>query len=236
MKDGPNIVSISSLVGDHARASMLTALMTGEALTATELSVEANITKQTASSHLAKLVDAGLIAVTSQGRHRYFRLAAPDVAQLLESLMGIAERTGARRYRPGPRDPALRKARVCYDHLAGDMGVLLYEALLQNDLIHASLAADAQNPELELTLEGTRFFQDLQIDIKAPGKSRRRSCRPCLDWSVRRFHLAGALGSAVLQYCYRKKLARRVEGSRVVGFTPRGEKVFRQTFGIVSET
>ena len=124
----PNIVNIAALVGDHARSSMLTALMTGEALTATELATEANITKQTASSHLAKLKDAGLIEVASQGRHRYFRLAAEDVAQLLENLMGIAQRTGATRIRPGPRDPELRKARVCYDHLAGDIGVKICEA------------------------------------------------------------------------------------------------------------
>src|SRR5499427_4227849 len=127
MRDGPNIVRIAALVGDQARAEILTALMGGEALTATELADVAGVTKQTVSTHLSKLVDARLLAVESQGRHRYFRLAERDVAELLESLMGVAYRAGAVRFRSSPREPALRKARVCYDHLAGDLGVQLYD-------------------------------------------------------------------------------------------------------------
>jgi DNA-binding transcriptional ArsR family regulator len=122
MKDGASIVGIAALIGDHARAEVLTALMADRALTATELAGIAGVTKQTISAHLAKLVDAGLVAVDSQGRHRYFRLADRDVAHLLESLMGVAFRTGALRARASPREPALRKARVCYDHLAGEVG------------------------------------------------------------------------------------------------------------------
>ncbi len=129
MKDGPNIVRIAALVGDHARAEILTALMGGEALTATELAGVAGVTKQTASTHLSKLVDASLLSMESQGRHRYFRLADRDVADLLESLMGVAYRVGAVRIRSSPREPALRKARVCYDHLAGDLGVLVFDSL-----------------------------------------------------------------------------------------------------------
>ena len=129
MKEGPNIVRIAALLGDRARAEMLTALLGGQALTASELSHVAEVTKQTASAHLARLVDAGLLAVESQGRHRYFRLADDDVAELLESLMGVAYRTGALRLRTSPREPALRKARVCYDHLAGDLGAVLVRLL-----------------------------------------------------------------------------------------------------------
>src|SRR4051812_6976151 len=129
MKDGPNIVGIAALIGDHARAEILTALMSGMALTPTELAEIAGVTKQTVSSHLAKLVDAGLLDVQAQGRHRYYRLAGTDVAQLLESLMSVAFRTGAVRLRSSPREPALRKARVCYDHLAGELGVRLFESL-----------------------------------------------------------------------------------------------------------
>ena len=129
MKDGPNIVGIAALIGDHARAEVLTALMADRALTATELAAGAGVTKQTISAHLAKLVAAGLVAVESQGRHRYFRLADRDVAHLIESLMGVAFRTGAVRVRASPREPALRKARVCYDHLAGEVGVRIYESL-----------------------------------------------------------------------------------------------------------
>src|SRR6516164_9996641 len=128
MKDGPNIVRIAALIGDHARAEVLTALLSDRALTATELAEVAGVTKQTISAHLAKFVEAKLVAVESQGRHRYFRLADTDVAQLLESLMGVAFRTGAVRVRSSPRDPDLRKARVCYDHLAGDLGVFAFDA------------------------------------------------------------------------------------------------------------
>src|SRR5262245_55365205 len=124
MKDGPSLVRIAALIGDTARAGMLTALMGGQALTATELAQVTNLTKQTASGHLAKLVEAELLAVEAQGRHRYFRLASPEVAELLESLAGLASRVGALPLQPGPRDPALRKARVCYDHLAGELGVM----------------------------------------------------------------------------------------------------------------
>src|SRR5450755_3564905 len=129
MTVGPNIVGIAALIGDHARAEVLTALLADRALTATELADIAGVTKQTISAHLAKLREAGLIAMESQGRHRYFRLAGPDVAHLLESLMGVAFRTGAVRVRTGPREPALRKARVCYDHLAGELAVIVYEGL-----------------------------------------------------------------------------------------------------------
>ncbi len=233
MKDGPNIVGIAALVGDHARCAMLTALMTGEALTATELAAEANITKQTASSHLAKLKDAGLVAVEHQGRHRYFRLAAQDVAQLLESLMGVAQRTGATRVRPGPREPALRKARVCYDHLAGDIGVAIYDTFLKRRFIRASQVNSEKGPVIELTKKGRQFIEDMNIDFQAMTNSRRPVCRPCLDWSVRRHHLAGSLGAAILNYCYQKKWAKRIDGTRVVHFFPKGEHSLRETFGMV---
>src|SRR5499425_2980919 len=130
MKEGPNIVRIAALVGDHARAEILTALMTGQALTATELAELAGVTKQTISTHLAKLLDARLLAVERQGRHRYFRLANRDVARLLESLMQVAYRAGAVRLRSSPREPALRKARICYDHLAGELAVWALERLV----------------------------------------------------------------------------------------------------------
>src|SRR6202795_65910 len=151
MEDGPNIVGIAALIGDHARAEILTALMAGQALTATELAEVAGVTKQTVSTHLAKLVDARLLAVENQGRHRYFRLADRDVAQLLESLMGVAYRVGALRVRSSPREPALRKARVCYDHLAGELGVLVFDSLEQRRLLRSG----REGPEL--TGEGRKF-------------------------------------------------------------------------------
>ena len=135
MRDGPNIAGIAALIGDHARSEVLTALMTGRSLTATELAEVAGVSKQTISGHLAKLLDARLVGVESLGRHRYYRLADPDVAHLLESLMGVPFRTGALRLRTGPRESALRKARVCYDHLAGELGVLVFNSLRQRHLL-----------------------------------------------------------------------------------------------------
>jgi DNA-binding transcriptional ArsR family regulator len=151
MKDGPSIARIAALIGEPARAEMLTALMGGQALTATELAQVAGITKQTVSSHLAKLLDARLLAVESQGRHRYFRLADRDVAQVLESLMGVAYRAGVVRLRSSPREPALRKARVCYDHLAGELGVLVFEGLEERRLLRLS-------GEGGVTPRGREFF------------------------------------------------------------------------------
>jgi DNA-binding transcriptional ArsR family regulator len=224
MKDGPNIVGIAALIGDHARAEILTALTAGEALTATELAAVAGVTKQTVSSHLAKLLDARLVAVESQGRHRYFRLGGRDVAQLLENLMGVAYRTGAVRVRASPREPALRKARVCYDHLAGDLGVLVFDGLAQRRLLRTG------SDGLHLTKGGQRFFATFGIDTDALVSRRRPLCRACLDWSVRRHHLAGALGAALLDRCYELGWARRVKGSRIVNFSPSGEKALRERF------
>ena len=218
MKDGPHIAGIASLVGDPARAEVLCALMADRALTATELAHIAGVTKQTISAHMAKLVEAGLVAVECQGRHRYFRLAAPDVAQLLESLMGVAFRTGAVRLRSSPREPALRKARVCYDHLAGEVGVSVYERLVKRK----ALSAEATG--LSLTPAGRRLFASLDIDTDSLASRRRVYCRACLDWSERRHHLAGALGSALFAKLLERGWARRERESRVVKISAEGER------------
>ncbi|UOD32247.1 helix-turn-helix transcriptional regulator [Massilia violaceinigra] len=221
MKDGPNIIGIAALIGEHARAEVLSALMSGMALTATELAGIAGVTKQTISAHLAKLVDAGLLAVEAQGRHRYFRLADDDVAQLLESLMNVAFRTGAVRLRSSPREPALRKARVCYDHLAGELGVLVYERLLAR----GAFAPDAAG--LRLTEAGSAIAGALGLDLAAASGTRRAFCRTCLDWSERRHHLAGTLGDALLARFEELGWARRSLDSRVVAFSDAGERALR---------
>jgi len=224
LRDGPSIARIAALIGDHARAEVLTALMADRALTATELAGIAGVTKQTISAHLAKLLDAGLLTVESQGRHRYFRLAGHDVAQLLEALMGVAFRTGAVRVRSSPREPALRRARICYDHLAGERGVRAYEALLARDVFKMG------SPELQLTDAGRRWFADFGIDTAAAEAQRRALCRPCLDWGERRHHLGGALGSALLQRLFALRWAQRAKDSRVIIFTPKGEHGFSALF------
>src|SRR5277367_1382121 len=158
MKAGPDIAMVASLVGDPARSNMLTALLSGRALTASELSQEAGVTPQTASSHLSKLEAGGLIEQEKQGRHRYYRLADPDVGGVLEGLAALAARAGHLRVRTGPKDPALRHARICYDHLAGDLGVQMLDSMKQQRLVRQS------KQSIELTNEGKRFLEKhLQI-------------------------------------------------------------------------
>jgi len=222
MKDGPNIVGIAALIGDRARAEILTALLGGQALTATELTEVADVTKQTVSAHLSRLVEAKLVAVESQGRHRYFRLADDDVAHLLESLMGVAFRTGALRLRSSPREPALRKARVCYDHLAGDLGVMAFDAFQKRRW----LRHDEEG--LRLSPAGRRFCGELGVEM--PADTRRPVCRLCLDWSARRHHLAGQVGAGLLQRCYALGWAKRRKGTRIVDFNARGEREFLRMF------
>jgi DNA-binding transcriptional ArsR family regulator len=228
MKVGPDIAMVAALVGDPARANMLTALMTGRALTASELAQEAGITPQTASSHLAKLEGGRLIEPEKQGRHRYYRLTDPDVAGVLEGLAGLAARAGHMRVRTGPKDPALRRARICYDHLAGDLGVQMLDSMRLQKLVRQ------KKQEIELTSEGERFLaQNLQISPDMLAHPRRPVCKACLDWSERRHHLAGTLGAAMMSRFTELKWAARdvAPGSRVVNFSRNGEKRFSALFG-----
>jgi DNA-binding transcriptional ArsR family regulator len=227
MKAGPDITIIASLVGDPARANMLTALMSGRALTASELAQEAGITPQTASSHLAKLEAGGLIEPEKQGRHRYYRLTGDDIAGLLEMLDGLAARVGHMRVRTGPKDPELRRARICYDHLAGDLGVQMLDSMRDQKLVRQ------KKQDIELTAEGARFLEkNLQIATESLSHPRRPVCKACLDWSERRHHLAGTLGAAMMNRFTELKWAARdpAPGSRVVNFTRTGEKRFAALF------
>lgn len=224
MRNGPDIAAIAALMGDPARSHMLTALMSGQALTATELAQEARVTAQTASSHLAKLVSGGLIEPDKQGRHRYYRLSDPDVADLIERLIGVAARTGHLRTRVGPRDPELREARACYDHLAGHLGVALFDGILARKLLKK------RGGTLEVTPSGRAAFEAFGIDLSALDRQKRPMCRACLDWSERRDHLAGGLGAALLQRFIALRWATRPPGSRVVRFSPRGRQLLSDAF------
>ena len=221
-----DIARIAGLIGEPARANMLLALMTGQALTATELAQHADITKQTASTHLSRMLKAHLLRVESHGRHRYFRLAGADVAQLLEHLLGMAERVGDRLVRTGPREVGLRKARVCYDHLAGDLGVMMFDGLVAQGRLQ--VLGDA----VETTAAGDRYFRDIGFDVDAMQAQRRALCRHCLDWSVRRHHLAGTLGAALFNDVLKNGWARRSKGTRAILFTLQGETAFRQRYRI----
>jgi DNA-binding transcriptional ArsR family regulator len=229
MKDGPDIARIAALIGDPARANMLTALMSGKAVTATELAEEAGVTAQTASSHLSKLDQGGLLRLRKQGRHKYFSLASDDVARVLEGLMGLAAGSGHLRSRTGPKDSALRKARVCYSHLAGDMGIRLFDSLVHRKF----LRADSAN--LDLSEKGRAFVNDFGIEIDRLVSQKKPLCRECLDWSERRSHLAGSLGRAFLSRIEDKGWAKRERGTRIVRFSPAGEKAFARTFPITAD-
>ena len=229
MKEGPDIAALGALIGDPARANMLTALMSGKALTASELAAEAGVTPATASSHLARLETGGLVRHRRQGRHRYFALADEAVGGVLEAMTGLAAGCGHVRTRTGPKDAALRRARVCYDHLAGDLGVRLLDGL----------AADGRlagvGDRLALTPSGRTFVADLGIDLAALEAARRPLMRTCLDWSARRSHLSGALGCAFLARFFALGWARRIAGSRVVVFSPAGEAAFGRAFPVPPE-
>lgn len=224
---------IAALSGDPSRASMLHALMNGRALTAAELARVAGITPQSASGHLGKMTAAGLLVVEKHGRHRYFRLATASVARMVESIMQVAVDLdpNARRLAIGPRDPALRKARTCYDHFAGQLGVALTDALIEQGLIELTSEAGL------LTEAGVTFLSDMGLDVApllAAGSKRsgRVFCKPCLDWSERRPHLAGLLGSAIYAHSMEQGWTRRIEGTRAVEITSKGQHVIRSKFKV----
>ncbi|MER8484438.1 winged helix-turn-helix domain-containing protein [Mesorhizobium sp. M1322] len=222
MREGPDIARIASLVGDPARANMLTALMGGTALTASELALEAGVSLPTASSHLSKLMEGGLLTLASQGRHRYYGLAGPQVAGMIEAITGVAAAVGPQRVRPGPRDAAMRVARVCYDHLAGEQAVAMLDRLVARQVLICD------DKEIRLGPSAVSHFAAIGIDVES--KARRPLCRACLDWSVRRSHLAGTLGAAILDKILLEKWARREKDSRAVVFSPSGKQAFERVF------
>lgn len=222
----PNISIIARLIGEPTRARILTALMGGKALTATELAIEAEITPQTASSHLNKLVAGQLLVVRKQGRHKYFQLEGPDVAELLEKLLNITSKVTLPNIATGPSDLKLRRARVCYDHLAGELSVALYDSLVSNNYIMG------KNSETFITEAGRDFFKGIGIDFNHLTKSKRPFCKSCLDWSERRNHLAGSLGQWILNDIIKKGWASKDLDSRVIQFNKKGLELFHNRYGI----
>lgn len=224
MKDGPVIATVATLIGDPARANILTALMAGKALTVSELSQEAGVTLQTTSAHLSKLLNGGMVAARKQGRHKYFELASSKVADAIEALMGLASDSGHLRTRTGPSDAALRAARRCYNHLAGTAGVQLYESLVRRGHL------DVGPSGLSLSISGRQFAADLGIDVSQIALSRTPLCRECLDWSERKTHLAGSFGRALLDMMIKERWVQLNGNSRVVSFTAQGKAKFAATF------
>lgn len=212
------------MIGEPARALMLSALMDGRARTATELAGEAAVTRQTASAHLAKLTEQGLLALEKQGRHRYYRLRGTEVASALETLMVL----GSHRRHTGATHAASpeREARTCYDHLAGRLGVALLDALCANGYLEVSESQVALSPS------GEALFSDLGIDLEGLERRRGRFARMCLDWSERRNHLAGSLGRALLDYFLENDWLRPRPGYRAVVVTSRGRAGLSRVFDI----
>jgi len=209
----PNIAVVANLIGDNTRAKMLIALLGGKALTATELALEADITSQTASTHLAKLVDGQLLQVRKQGRHKYFQLMNLSVAQLLESLLNISVDLAPSKISTGPNDIRLKQARICYDHLAGELAVDIYDALQNHNFIIDN------GCETLLTDLGQKFFISIGFDFSEIKKSKRPICKSCLDWSERRNHLAGILGQWMLDDMLNKGWLEREFDSRIINIT-----------------
>jgi DNA-binding transcriptional ArsR family regulator len=226
MDADPRVSAVAALLSDASRATVLWALSDGTARPACELALRAGVTKSTISFHLARLVDGRLLQVERQGRHHYYRLASPAVAAVLETLAAVAPPAAARTFQEGRAGQAIRYARTCYDHLAGVVGVALTESLLRRRALRA------RGGDYELTPTGERLLSRLGADIAGARRARRAFARPCLDWSERKHHLAGALGTALLERLLALQWIRRSATGRAVLVTPAGRERLRRTFGV----
>jgi DNA-binding transcriptional ArsR family regulator len=222
----PDFGFIAGLIADQSRSKMLAALLGGVALPANELARHAKISPQTASSHLAKLVQGGLVSVTASGRHRYFRLSNAQVAQALESLSLIAPPQPVRGLRDSLESQAICAARTCYDHLAGWLGVAMSDALINQQVLEQS--ADAYT----VSEQGEHWFMAFGIDCQILRKQRRAFAPACLDWSERRSHLAGSLGAAMTRQLFERRWIGPVSGSRAVKVTDSGRLHLSREFGL----
>jgi DNA-binding transcriptional ArsR family regulator len=222
-----NMVEVAALVGDTARATMLAALMGGQALTSSELADAARVSRPTASEHLAKMVSARLLTVMQKRRNRYYRIASPMVARMLESIKAVAALEMPARYQPrSARDDAMRFARTCYDHLAGQLGVAIADALLAKRYVILSLDGGVVTPS------GARFFASFGAELHAKRASRRIFCRACLDWSERRYHIAGHVGAEIWRRTLELGWVRQRHGERAVQVTTAGRIGFRDALGV----
>lgn len=227
MSASPGFAITASLLADPARAIMLTALLDGRALPAGELAYAAGVTPQTASSHLGRLVDGGLISVEKEGRHRYFRLAGSHVAQALEHLAAIRPDAPVKRKALSPQGRELRFCRRCYDHLAGRVGVAVARGMQERGFIVAM--ADKR---FEVTPSGVDWFATVGVDVHALKPARRGLARQCLDWTERTHHLAGPLGVQFMKAMCEEGWLRRVTDSRAVRVTPKGWRELKRHLGV----
>lgn len=226
-REAPGFSGTAFLLADPARAVMLTALLDGRALPAGELAYTARVTAQTASSHLAKLLRGGLVALEIEGRHRYYRLAGPQVAQALEHLAAIRPDTQIRHRALSPEAQRLRFCRSCYDHLAGRVGVALTRALEEREYLRPT-----ENKRLEVTPAGSEWLGRLGVDLRGIKPSRGGLARQCLDWTERQHHVAGPLGVELMNVLCTSGWLRRGREGRVVEVLPKGRRELRAQLGI----
>ncbi len=220
-----DMAETAALIGDVSRAKILSVLLDGRASTALELAIGADISPPTASAHLAKLVEGKLLQVDRQGRHRYFRLASPQVARALETIMDLAATTSPRHARPLRMPADMRRARTCYDHIAGEIGVAITDALLARDFVQIDGEAGA------VTDAGHTFFARHGIDIASRGRATRIFCRPCIDWSERRPHLGGRVGAAICACALERGWLKRRKTGRALDLTLAGILALPDIFG-----
>ncbi|MGG0753555.1 ArsR/SmtB family transcription factor [Brevibacillus laterosporus] len=222
----PNISYIAKLIGEPTRAIILDYLMNGQALPASELAYLAKVSHPTISSHLSKLVEGNLLICEQHGRHRYFRLANEEVAEVLEKLGTIAPTVQVRSLRQSDQLKQVRYARTCYDHLAGELGVKVAEVLLDREFVNL------KDGEYVVTEQGKKWFFQFGINIEEANTKRRIFAKPCLDWSERRYHISGWLGSAIATCFFDKGWITKAEKNRAVHLTKKGKKALQDQFGI----
>lgn len=223
---GPEVSSIAALIGEPKRATMLVALLDGRALPAGELAFQANVAPQTASEHLSKLLEGKLLVVETQGRHRYYRLAGPEVADAIEALAGLVPAPKPTMRGELGRDRELMFARSCYNHLAGKAAVVLNEALQRRGFL-----VDAPGKEYHLTDSGRLWLEEFGVQFDKRSL-KRGFARPCLDWTERRYHIAGALGAAMLHRMFELKWLVRIDDTRAVRFTVKGQEELGRSLDI----
>jgi DNA-binding transcriptional ArsR family regulator len=220
------IVAVSSLIGDPVRAKILWSLLDGKAYTATELAIITDTSPQNISMHVAKLVNANFLKVAAQGRHKYYTLARDEVAYAIEAMSNLVPAGMTAQPENDADISPIKYCRTCYDHLAGKVGVGLTEKLLEQKMIRHD------GDEFSTTKKGTDFFTRLQIDVETLHQNRRFFARPCLDWSERKYHMAGSLGAALLNTMLENDWIRRTRDSRAVIVTARGQKAFLEHFNM----
>jgi DNA-binding transcriptional ArsR family regulator len=245
MSGDTDLARVGALIGDPGRAPVLRALADGRELPASVLAGEAGVAPSTASVHLAKLVDGGLVTAERHGRHRYFRLAAPEVARALEALAAIAPPAPVRSLREGTRAHAVRAARTCYDHLAGQLGVAVMAGLISEGVLtggdgrhHAARAHDdrpsamGRDVDYRLIDEGARCLRDLGVDVDAALAGPRAPIRYCVDWSEQAHHLSGALGAALANRLFALGWVTRLPRTRAVRLSDEGRAGLAQRLGV----